>query len=362
MFLRFGDSNQKYVERNPLHTVWCHMLCVLNNLLRTLSKNTDRALSDKVLQNVVSFLQIYGPQVDACFRLANGANDSLLGLTPSESLASCLLSEVDQLSMIMFELAKQLDRVMSYTANLFVAYKDCALTLLQRYLYFFTHPAHLQAQLYPINNTERKLAEELVVPSSLSSSATSSSSSSIPSTTDVKTSRLMQQTMQKAVRIQRNILITLIQLTDVKKIIKRPDIEWPFGNTILCPNLRVAVGEPPSFGTMMECSNAALSLIKEFIDSKAPSQAIKGLISVVEGSVILLSSQIALWIGKPGIDEDGRREIADDALVEVVMLLGKIYVSLGKLELPADFKDQKERTQTQVAQLKQFLADRHFNL
>lgn len=136
MFLRFGDSNQKYVERNPLHTVWCHMLCVLNNLLRTLSKNTDRALSDKVLQNVVSFLQIYGPQVDACFRLANGANDSLLGLTPSESLASCLLSEVDQLSMIMFELAKQLDRVMSYTANLFVAYKDCALTLLQRYLYF----------------------------------------------------------------------------------------------------------------------------------------------------------------------------------------------------------------------------------
>ncbi|KAI9318077.1 nucleoporin subcomplex protein binding to Pom34-domain-containing protein [Dichotomocladium elegans] len=351
MFLRFGEpgSTSRYVERNPLHIIWCHMLCVLNNILRTLSNN-ERVL-DKVLRSVIGFLQVYGSQVDAAFSLANGANDSLFGLAPSESLSTCLLEEVDRLSMIMYGLAKQSDRVISYATSIFVAYKDYSLALLQRFSYFFTHPTHLQAQLYPINNSEKDLVESVVAsqqPSHLSSN-------------EVKTSGLMLVVIEKAVRIDRNILATLIQLTNVEKIVLGPDMDWPYGNTILHPNLRIAMGEPPSFGTLTECANAALGYIKEFQEGKMQESALRDLMSVLEGSLVLLGTQVALWIGKPGIEEEERREIAEDTLVDIVTTLSRVHASLNKLDLQPPLKEQKERAQLQVAQLKRFLSDKYFN-
>lgn len=362
-FIRFGErsgTNNRigYVERNPLHTIWCHMLCVVSNLLRSLGSSSQTEVSDKVLRGAVAILQVYGPQIDRAFKIANGVGDSILGLTPSESLSSCMLEEIEGISMIMFGLAKRQDRVMSYAASLFVAYKDVALVLLQRYLYFFTHPTHMQAQLYPINNLERQLAEEFVTPSKSASSSPPSLlfASSI---SEGKTSRLMEVTMKKTIRIHRNILAALNLLTNVRKVMSAPDIEWPFGNTILLPNLRVVVGEAASIGTIIESTNAALGFIKEYHESKDEG-LLRGLLNVVEGSLVLLTTQTCMWIAKPGISEDVRREIADDNLTDVMNILAKVYSTLSKLDLPLPLRDQKTRAQLQVARLYKFLMQRYF--
>ncbi|KAI8141129.1 nucleoporin subcomplex protein binding to Pom34-domain-containing protein [Fennellomyces sp. T-0311] len=340
MFLRFGDQTG-FVERNPLHVIWCHMLCVMSNILRSLGNNSRVQLTDKVFQGTVALLQIYGSQVDRAFNLAIGVNDTLFGLPPSESLSSCLLEEVDRLSMIIYNLSKQLDRIMSYSASIFIAYKNSALALLQRFLYFFTHPAHMQAQLYPINDKERQLAE-------------------LPSpSTETKNSPLMHLIAKKLFRIQRNILATLVILTQAEVIVTKTEDSWPFGNTIFVPNMRVM--DAPSFGVLMEGVNAAIGFIKEYHESDSHA-TVRELLAIVEGSLVLLGTQAALCINKPEVEHEISREVLDDSLVEITTLLSKIYTTLSNTTISASLKDQKERTLVQITALKQFLGIRYFNV
>ena len=386
MFLRFGSDHQTgFVERNPLHVIWCHMLCAVSNILRSLGNNNamnrPQQLIDRVFRSTVAFLQIYGSQLTRTFSLANGANNSSFGLLPSESLASCLLEEVDLLSMIIYNLSRHLERIMSYSSGIFISYKNSALTLLQRFLYFFTHPAHMRAQLYPINQKERIFADSLLSSSSSSSSQQASSSSlltssfSIPPATSTSTtsqdsqqqqqrSRLMDLIVKKCIHIQRNILATLILLAQVDIVITKDMDDWPFGNTIFYPNLR-NTQDTASFGTLMESVNAAVTFIKEYNETNnnnSNSVTLRELLTIVEGSLLLLTTQTALWINKPGLDQGNQREIIDDCLVEITEMLTKTYNSLNHINVPVTLKEPKEKTMTQLAVLKRFLADRYFNV
>ncbi|KAG2216572.1 hypothetical protein INT45_001387, partial [Circinella minor] len=385
MFLRFGNDHQTgFVERNPLHVIWCHMLCVVSNILRSLGNNhamnRPQQLIDRVFRSTVGFLQIYGLQVTRTFSLANGANNSSFGLLPSESLASCLLEEVDLLSMIIYNLSRHLERIMSYSSGIFISYKNSALTLLQRFLYFFTHPAHMRAQLYPINQKERIFADSLVSSSQhqqqqqASSSSLLTSSFTIPSTTSTSTttttttnqqrSRLMDLIVKKCIHIQRNILATLILLVQVNNVITKDMDDWPFGNTIFYPNLR-NTQDTASFGTLMESVNAAVSFTKEYNETNHNNNnnvTLRELLTIVEGSLLLLTTQTALWINKPGLDQGNQREIIDDCLVEITEMLTKTYNSLHHINVPITLKEHKEKTMTQLAVLKRFLADRYFNV
>ncbi|KAI9488711.1 nucleoporin subcomplex protein binding to Pom34-domain-containing protein [Zychaea mexicana] len=376
MFLRFGDQ-AGYVERNPLHSIWCHMLCVVSNILRSLgssSNSTNRPqLTEKVFRGTVAFLQVYGTQIDRTFSLVNGGANSLFGLLPSESLSSCLLEEVDRISMIIYNLSRQLERIMSFSAGIFIPYKNSVLTLLLRFLYFYTHPAHMQAQLYPINETERLLAETIVSPSSnepsqqqqassssssSSSSASSSSGAAATTTEGMQQSRLMRVIVQKTIRIQRNILATFILLTQADLVMTKPEPEWPFGNTIFYPNLRTQ--DTASFATLSEGVTSAVGFIKESKDNT--NAILRELLATVEGSLVLLTTQAALWISKPDMGQEVQREIIDNTLVEITALLTKTYRNLNATTLPMALKDQKERTLLQIAALKRFLAERYFTV
>ncbi|KAI8374397.1 nucleoporin subcomplex protein binding to Pom34-domain-containing protein [Radiomyces spectabilis] len=332
MFIRFGDNSSNgsaYVERNPLHIIWCQMLGVSNNIARTLGH------SEQVLRQVVGFVQAYGCQIGRAFDEANGANDTLLGLTPSESLSSCLLEEIDRITMLMFILSKHIDKLASYAANVFVAYKDWSLLLVQRYLYFFTHPSHMQAQLYPIDQIEKQLAQ---VPVSDPPSTTPSTKDVLPSTSvrETKTSQLMQLTIQKAMRIQRNILSALIQLTEADITLRAPEPEWPFGNVVISPNMRVAVGEAASFGTLIENINVGLNLVKQwqaaFNDNSTKKTEIKRRIrvtlDVIQSCFVLLTSQGLLWMNQPSMDEDARNELVSDNVMDIAEILTKVEKKL----------------------------------
>ncbi|KAI9264143.1 nucleoporin subcomplex protein binding to Pom34-domain-containing protein [Phascolomyces articulosus] len=387
MFLRFGDQSG-FVERNPLHIIWCHMLCVISNILQSLGNSNSNQrppqLTDKVFRGTVAFLQIYGTQVERTFSLVNGGPNSLFGLLPLESLSSCLLEEVDRLSMIIYNLSRQLDRIMSFSAGIFISYKNSALTLLQRFLYFFNHPAHMRAQLYPINQKERRLAESILSspftstnnnnttttttsstsPSSFSlsafSTATSTKTTNTTSVDGTEHNQLMHLITQKCIHIQRNILATFILLTQANRVVIKPDEEWPFGNAILYPNLRTQGSA--SLGTFMESVNAAMSFFKAYNNDHSNTLVSRELLSIVEGSMVLLTTQVALWINKPDLDQSSRREIIDDCLVEIAESLTKTYNSLNHISVSVTLKEPKEKTMTQLAVLKRFLADRYFNV
>ncbi|CAO3597002.1 unnamed protein product [Absidia cylindrospora] len=352
-----GIGGSGFVERHPLHVLWCQMLNVVSNMIRIVG-----VTEDTVLRHGVLFIQQYSGQVDRSFAVANGANDSLLGLVPSESMSSALMTEIEWLTTILFCLAKQLTRVASYAANIFMAFKNCGLPLIRRYLYHLTHPNHMQAQLFPIDQDEKYQSHVSINNSSLSSSALSSSFISRLSphqqqqTTAINnehnTSQLMYSTTQRFIRITRNILGSIVLLTDAQTILIGKDNTWPFGNTILSPDTQTNSSSTVSFGIMKEWIMACLQLTQRTVSwisehqhmpNSIPSSAsaspqypsvndLQVLLCTLEFSIVLLTSQTLLWIAKPDIQQDERKMIASDNLKSLVNLLDKMNTALKKLE------------------------------
>lgn len=345
LFIRFGNSNSSnsnkntpvYVERNPLHFIWCQMLGVVNNLMRTIGSEGT------VLLNTVNFMQMYGPQIGTAFNDANGANDSIFGLTPSESLSSPLLEEIERINMIFFNISKYLDRLPNVANNLFVSFKDCSLFLLQRYLYFFTHPSHMQAQLYPVDNVERQQAHTFITTSK----------------EQQRTSQLMQKTLKSILTITHTMLTTLIILTNTDIVLTAPDVEWPFGNTIIYPEMRVTTGESASFGTLMECISNCIEKITQWQPEEDVDYPVQPLLEVVKDCALLLTTQAALWIAKPNISDEMRVEIAQENVTDIMECITKVDISLTKLQESNSKFNVKSKLKL-IQLLKSFLATRYY--
>ncbi|GAN10247.1 hypothetical protein MAM1_0334c09785 [Mucor ambiguus] len=357
IFIRFGEGNKNgpnYVERNPLHAIWCQILGVMNNLMCHVGSD------ELVLQSTVNLMQMYGPQIGTAFNNANGANDTIFGMNASESFSTPLLEEIDRINMLFFRLSFYLDRLESVANNLFVSYKDCTLFLLQRYLYFYTHPAHMQTQLYPMDNAERQQAVTFVTAKSSNTSNSSESGGSANSKTQQQqqqTSLLMQKTVKLTLTITHHMLTTLINLANTNVILTQPDTEWPFGNTIIYPDMRVIVSELSSFGTLAELMNVCLHMLSQWQDmAQAPH---KQLLNVLEDAALLVATQSMLWIAKPDIKDETRAEIAQENVLDIADTLNKSSSALAKLE--ATIKDQKvkEKLKT-IHYLQQVLGRRFF--
>lgn len=316
LFIRFGDGSKDgpaYVERNPLHVIWCQMLGVVSNLNRHLGA------SDGVFDKTSNFLQIYGPQIGKAFANANGANDSMFGLTPSKSLSTPLLEEIDRINMVFFGLANHFQKNKASNPdidNLFVSFKDCSLFLLQRYLYFFTHPSHMQAQLYPVDNVERQQAQTMIT----------DKDSASPSS-----SRFMQRILKITMALSHSIITTLIILTEADLVLTENDTKWPFGNTIIYPDMRVMVKETATFGTLIEIVNASIAMLSQGQQMK--DALAKELLDLIDDCALLLTTQAALWIAKPDISDEIRIEIAQESMSDIVDSVAKVETSLKKLDM-----------------------------
>ncbi|KAI8079932.1 uncharacterized protein BX664DRAFT_362064 [Halteromyces radiatus] len=395
-----GVGGSGFVERNPLHILWCQMLNVVSNIIRLVGKEDDG-----VLRHGVLFIQKYSGQVDRSFAIANGANDSLLGLVPSESISSPLMTEIEWLTTILFGLAKQLDRVAGYAVNIFMAFKNCGLPLVKRYLYHFTHPNHMQAQLFPVDQDEKYQSQTFIDLENQRS--VSFQSSQQQTNSEQHTSQLMYSTTQRAIRIARNILGSIVLLTEAKSILIKSNNEWPFGNTILSPDTRTSTSSI-SFGVMKEWIVTCLQLTQKTaswiknqqqqlrdissmpistLSSAIPSSSssitasssssplppstsfsqpsvtdLKALLRTLEFSIVLLTTQTVLWIAKPDIHQDERKMIASDNLKSLVNLLDKTNTTLKQLEgTMTEMKNELELLETQVIDpLKYYLIITYF--
>ncbi|KAI9010899.1 nucleoporin subcomplex protein binding to Pom34-domain-containing protein [Phycomyces nitens] len=317
VFIRFDGQDGKpgCLEHSPLHNIWCLMLGVVRDVLQT-SKGAD-----SILRAAAGFMQVYKVQTGRAFSNANNDEGSMIVLGPTESLSSPVLEEIERISMVMFSLSKYGDRVKDYAANLFIAYKDCSLTLVQSYLYFYTHPAHMQAQLFPMNKRETELAQTFTF-------AREHVSASEP-----KTSLLMYLCVQKIARILRNIFLSLNILTKVNVTLNRPSAEWSFGDLILTPYMHVVLGESASFGTVLECINAGLRMVKQWKSQGwlvegdpafSPEVANKTMMDVVQACAYLLTTQVMLSGKKPGLSAYSRDEIESTVLPCVNEALSRV--------------------------------------
>lgn len=339
LFIRFGDGSKlgpAYVERNPLHSIWCQMLGVVNNL------NRHHGGSENVFGQTVNFLQIYSPQIGKAFANANGANDSMFGLTPTESLSTPLLEEIERINMVFFGLSKYYQRHKNSEVkveNLFMAFKDCSLELLQRYRYFFNHPVQMQAQLYPVDNVERQDAQ--VIP-------TEKGSDSKPTI-----SRFMQKVLKSIIVISHYMVTTLVILTEANIILKESDEKWPFGNTIVYPDMQVPLTESTSFGTLVECINTGTSMLTQ----AQKEHQVPELASFIQGCAVLLTSQVALWVAKPEMQQEMRLEIGQETVTDIVDCLVKTESALKKLNTTTDNLQSKIKL---IQTLQVFLGNRYY--
>ncbi|KAK4511866.1 Haloacid dehalogenase-like hydrolase domain-containing protein 3 [Mucor velutinosus] len=354
IFIRFGQGNKNgpnYVERNPLHAIWCQILGVMNNLMCHVGSD------ELVLQYTVNLLQMYGPQIGTAFNNANGANDTIFGMNASESFSTPLLEEIDRINMLFFRLSYYLDRLESVANNLFVSYKDCTLFLLQRYLYFYTHPAYMQTQLYPMDNAERQQAVTFVTAKSSTPSSNSENGGPTITKTQQQTSQLMQKTVELTLTITHHMLTTLINLANTDIILTQPDTEWPFGNAIIYPDMRVIVSELSSFGTLTQLMNVCLHMLSQWQD--IPQAPHKQLLNVLEDAALLVSTQSMLWIAKPDITDETRAEIAQETVLNIAETLNKTTSALTKLESTIKNQKIKEKLKT-IHYLQQVLGRRFF--
>ncbi|KAI7893866.1 nucleoporin subcomplex protein binding to Pom34-domain-containing protein [Mucor mucedo] len=339
LFIRFGDGSKvgpAYVERNPLHNIWCQMLGIVNNL------NRHHGASQNVFNETVNFLQIYSPQIGKAFANANGANDSMFGLIPNESLSTPLLEEIERINMVFFGLSKHYQRHRLSeikVENLFMAFKDCSLDLLHRYRYFFNHPVQMQAQLYPVDNIERQDAQ--VIPAD-------KDSESKPTT-----SRFMQQVLKSLVVISHYMVTTLVILTEANVILKERDDKWPFGNTIVYPDMQIPISKSTSFGTLVECITAGTSMLTQAQkDHQAPELA-----NFIQSCAVLLTSQVALWVTKPEMQQDMRMEIGQESVTDIVDCLVKTEAALKKLNTTTNNLESKIKL---IQTLQVFLGNRYY--
>ncbi|KAG2230217.1 hypothetical protein INT48_002087 [Thamnidium elegans] len=341
LFIRFGDKSKNgpaYVERNPLHTIWCQMLGVVNNLNRHLGQ------SESVFAKTVNFLQIYSPQIGKAYGNANGANDAMFGLTPSESLSTPVLEEIERINMVFFGLSKHFQKHKSSELsvnNLLLSFKDCSLRLLQRYHYFFTHPSHMQAQLYPVDNVERQEVQTFSTADKNSETA--------------QTSKFMQKILRSIMINSHYMLTTLIILTEANIVMTSNDSKWPFGNTIIYPDMRVTTDDEASFGTLVEYMGAGVTMLSQWQDSKEYSM--KEVLDFIQDCGLLLTSQIALWIAKPTIKDEIRMDIAQDNMTDIVDSLGKAESTLKKLNSTSNPLESRIKL---IQTLQAFLGNRYY--
>jgi hypothetical protein len=295
-------------------------------------------------------MQVYSAQIGKAFEHANGSKDSVYGLSSAESLSTPSLEEMERISLIFFGLSQNLSHFTHIPTDLFGSYKDCSLVLLYRYSYHLTHPAQMESQLYPIDEDESKLSQIFVSRDGNQSQINSKKPQS----------KLALKVLKMILTIAHYTLTSLVIQTNADVILTTPDIEWPFGNTIIYPDMRNNQENGCSFGTLTEFINEGSNMINTWM-MDANEYPIQSLLDVVQDCSILLASQTVLWIAKPDITEEVRMEIASDNVKDIMGSLSKVTSMLKKMDEKTKSVDTKIRVQL-VHSLHNFLTLRFFEV
>ncbi|KAG1220167.1 hypothetical protein G6F35_006905 [Rhizopus arrhizus] len=169
--------------------------------------------------------------------------------------------------------------------------------------------------------------------------------------------QFMQKTLKSILTITNYMMTTLTVLSSADIILTAPDVEWPFGNTIIYPDMRASTDAAASFGTLVECINASITMVNQWQD--AQDQPLQQALDVIQSCSLILTSQAALWVAKPDISDDVRMGIAVDNIMDIAEVLSKAASTLEKLAEKKTAADLKSRVKL-IHMLQTFLNKRFF--
>jgi hypothetical protein len=113
-----------------------------------------------------------------------------------------------------------------------------------------------------------------------------------------------------------------------------------------------------SFGTLVEYISIGVSKIKEWGDDS--SYPIQPMLDVIQDCSVLLTSQAALWVAKPGIKDEVRMEIASDNVKDIMDTLIKVEDLLREKDKKDVSVEQKSRFEL-VKSMQVFLGHRFYD-
>lgn len=352
-------------ERSEWHVIWCLMLAVIGSLLRSMYD------SEQFLESVTSFVQVYGAQFSRALATSSVEASTLLGRfgpdedgkpTDTGSITTAGLEEIERITVIFFQLSRNAMRVVPIAGTLLEAFAQRGLALLQHYVYFFTHPAHLTARVSPLGREEKVLMARTVAASTGGDAATMT----VP--------LLVRDVRWRLMGIVRNLLVSFVALTDVTAVLTKSYVNWPFNKAIFVPYPKVALDEPASTGTLTDCVTYGVEQLmawgdlKDAMGSEEASRAnLKTVLSMIESGLALMATQLALYLYAPGVDARVKRDIVVESLPDLEMALGKTENVLKKLDgtaagksRPVTMEEAREvkRVKEIVGSLKNFISAR----
>ncbi|KAI7965842.1 hypothetical protein MJO29_001590 [Puccinia striiformis f. sp. tritici] len=285
-------SSNRPFERSPTHRLWCSILALVTSLANTLCYSETFMLDE-----IGSFARVYSPQLlkaisaislpDHTLRGSYEMNLTLAGIEEAE-LVTDLLAVVS---------SKPLGRpLLSLPEN----YRQAMLTALQTLAHCLNHP----------NSTSKWLENDV----------TWKSASRLMSQTLGKTDQIVvdngqplaphvQEALLHMLQVSRNILHTLVAHTRAFSVLTRDVAEWAVEYAVINPTRSIVVGDMATIGTLFEMAETSLDIYRSACTRQSastgpsadqsdhpPVNVSNASAAVLELSLLLASSQLALWL------------------------------------------------------------------
>ncbi|KAA1101858.1 hypothetical protein PGT21_031609 [Puccinia graminis f. sp. tritici] len=285
-------SSSRPFERSPTHRLWCSILALVTSLANTLCYSETFMLDE-----IGSFARLYSPQLlkaisvisppDHTLRGSYEMNLTLAGIEEAE-LVTDLLTVVS---------SKPVGRpLLSLPEN----YRQAMLTALQTLAHCLNHP----------NSTSKWLENDV----------TWKSGSRLMSQTLGKTDQIVvdngqplashvQEALLHMLQVSRNILHTLVSHTRALNVLTRDVAEWATEYAVINPTRSIVVGDTATIGTLFELAETSLDIYRSActrpsaptnpsanLSEQPPVNVCNASAAVLELSLLLASSQLALWL------------------------------------------------------------------
>ena len=209
-------------ERNPTHIVWCSMLAIVAQTIGSLG---PVAGAQFIESEVVAFVQLYGGQLGRALDWKVGLPLTLPLLEEIE-LVIALFSAISERT-ISGKAPPGMRPSDSPTSLILRAFSERSLHLLQHLTYVLLHPNHLSTLIEPTTSEERLWLEQDSGPTLQSISESDA--------VNAEKRPVLAGVMQALLLIGRDLVLTLIGITNAEVVLMKDVMEWSLHQAIVVP-------------------------------------------------------------------------------------------------------------------------------
>ncbi|CAH7690194.1 hypothetical protein PPACK8108_LOCUS25465 [Phakopsora pachyrhizi] len=277
-------SPHRSFERSPTHQLWCSILALLTSLSNTLCYSQMFMVDE-----IGAFARLYSAQLlNALSKISISDRVSLGVYGMSLTLAG--MEEMELASAFLLVISSK--PIGSPRLSLPESYRTVMLASLQTLAHCLSHPSSTAKWLE--HDTSWKSSQ-------LMSSSITKAGAKGPVVIDngQNLSPHVQEALLRMLQTSRNILQTLISYTRAINVLTREVSEWAVEYAIMSPTRSIVAGDLASIGTLFELAETSLDIYRLSAPQDVETNNVnvcKVSAAVLEGSLLLASTQLALWL------------------------------------------------------------------